>query len=159
MILVLLGTQANDFSRLLKEIEKLIDEGIIKDKVIVQKGSTKYESTKFESFDLLDKNKIDNIKKEAEFIITHGGVGSIISSIKLGKKVIAVPRLAEYGEHVNNHQLQIIENFDKLGYIKGIKKVEDLKTAIQEIEKFKPKDYTSNTQNMINIIEEYIEKN
>ena len=60
---------------------------------------------------------------KASFIITHGGVGSIISSLKLNKKVIAVPRLSKYNEHVNDHQLQIIEDFDKQGYIIGTKNV------------------------------------
>lgn len=45
---------------------------------------------------------------EADLIITHGGVGSVISSVKMWKKEIASPRLAKYGEHTNDHQLQII---------------------------------------------------
>ena len=158
MILVLLGTQANDFSRLLKEIEKQIDNGTIKEEVIVQAGSTKYESQKMKQFDLLPKEQIEELKETASFIITHGGVGSILSSIKLGKKVIAVPRLQEYGEHVNNHQIQIIENFEKQGYIIGVENLENLQNAIKEIDKFEPKEYKSNTKNMINIIEQYIEK-
>lgn len=159
MILVLLGTQANDFSRLLKEIDKQIKNGTIKEEVIVQAGSTKYESDKMKQFDLLSREEIEELKKKANIIITHGGVGSIVSSIKLGKKVIAVPRQKEYGEHVNNHQFQIIENFEKQGYIKGVYKMEELKNALKEIEKFEPKKYESNTNKIIEIIEKYIDEN
>lgn len=157
MVLVLLGTQANDFSRLLIELEKVIDKGIIDEEVIVQKGVTKYKSNKMESFDLIPKDQIEYFKEQANFIITHGGVGSILSSIKLGKKVIAVPRLKEYGEHVNNHQLEIVEKFAEQGYIKAVKNLNELGKTILNLEKFTPKKYESNTDNMINLIEKFIE--
>ena len=64
--------------------------------------------------------------KEADYIITHGGVGTIIEGINLGKKIIAVPRLKEYKEHVNDHQLQIIDRFDEEGYILPLKDFDKL---------------------------------
>ena len=44
MILVMLGTQNNSFHRLLEEVEKNIENGIIQEDVIVQAGYTKYKS-------------------------------------------------------------------------------------------------------------------
>ena len=52
--------------------------------------------------------------EKANIVITHGGTGAIIGAVKKGKKVIAVPRLAKYGEHVDDHQLQLIKKFDDL---------------------------------------------
>ena len=130
MILVLLGTQNNSFHRLLEEVEKNINEGTINEEVIVQAGYTKFKSHKMRIIDLISKEQLEQFQEEASLIITHGGVGSIITSIKKGKKVIAVPRMHEYGEHVNNHQVQIVKNFDEQGYIIGIERVEDLKQAI-----------------------------
>lgn len=74
----------------------------------------------------------------------------------MGKKVIAVPRYKKYNEHVNDHQLQIIQTFDGQGFIKGIKDVSELEEAIKEIPKFKPEKFVSNTQNVINIIDDFI---
>ena len=51
--------------------------------------------------------------EKSDYIITHGGVGSIIDSLKKNKKVIAVPRLGKYNEHVNDHQVEIIESFNE----------------------------------------------
>ena len=130
MILVLLGTQNNSFYRLLEEIEKNIKDGTIKEEVIVQAGYTKFQSDKMRIIDLISKEQLEQFQDEADLIITHGGVGSIISSIEKGKKVIAVPRMHEYGEHVNNHQIEIVKDFNDKGYIIGIEKVEDLKQAI-----------------------------
>ena len=86
MILVLLGTQNNSFYRLLEEVQKCIDEDIIKDKVIVQAGSTKFESKDMEVFNLIEQDKFNILMEQADTIITHGGVGSIVTAVKLGKK-------------------------------------------------------------------------
>ena len=156
MVLVLLGTQVNDFSSLLVEVEKLVTNGTIDEEVIVQKGVTKYQSNKMQSFDLIPKDQIEYYKEQANYIITHGGVGSILSSIKMGKKVIAVPRLKEYGEHVNNHQLQIVEKFAEQGYIIGVTDLSKLEEAVKGIPSFLPKEYKSNTDNMIDLLDKFI---
>ena len=161
MILVLLGTQKNNFNRLLNEIQKNIDNNTIKEKVIVQAGSTKFKSKSkdMEIFSLIPSDELLKLQEKARIIITHGGVGSIVSSIKLGKKVIAVPRLEELREHVNNHQIQIVETFEKNGYIKAVYNIEDLGDTIKSIEKFSPNQFKSNTKNMIKIIEDFIDNN
>ena len=159
MILVLLGTQDNSFERLLKQIENCIDSKVIKEEVIVQAGNTKYISNKMQILDFISGEELASLIQKANFIITHGGVGSIIGALKANKKVIAVPRKHKYKEHVNDHQTQIVENFNKEGYIIGIDDVEDLKVAIEKVKNFEPKKYTSNTENFIKIIENYIENN
>ena len=157
MILVLLGTQNNSFHRLLEEIDNLIQKGIIKEEVVVQAGYTKYETSNMKQFDLIDSEEFEELQKKARIIITHGGVGSIISSIKKGKKVIAVPRLHEYGEHVNNHQKQIVELFKEKGYIIGISDVKDLEKALLEVEKFKPVKFQQKNEKMLKLIENFID--
>lgn len=157
MILVLLGTQNNSFHRLLEEVEKNIEDGTINENVVVQAGYTKFKSNKMKIMDLISKEQLEQFQDEADLIITHGGVGSIITSIKKNKKVIAVPRMHEYGEHVNNHQIDIVKNFNEEGFIIGIEKVEDLKDAIIKSKNFKPKSYKTNNQKMLKIIEEFIE--
>ena len=159
MILVMLGTQNNSFHRLLEEIDRLINEGKIKEEVIVQAGYTKYEASNMKIIDFVSSDEILNLEKQANCIITHGGVGSIIGSIELGKKVIAVPRLKKYGEHVNDHQIDIVESFNKLEYIIGIKDVSQLGEALKRVEKFEPKKYIQNTGNIIKIVEYFIDNN
>lgn len=159
MILVLLGTQNNSFSRLLSKIDSLIENGSINDEVIVQAGHTSFNSANMKIFDFIPKDEMDTLISEANLIITHGGVGSIIKGIKLGKKVIAVPRLKEYGEHVNNHQIQIIENFDYNGYIKGVFDLEDFEKTIKNIHLFSPTPFVAQSSNIIKIVENYIDNN
>ena len=155
MILVMLGTQNNSFHRLLEKIDQLVEDGKISGEVIVQAGYTKYESQNMKIIDFVSNDEIENLEQQADYIITHGGVGSIINSIEKGKKVIAIPRLKKYGEHVNDHQ----ESFDKLGYIIGIADVSQLEEALQKIKEFKPKKYIQNTGNIINIVQNFIDNN
>ena len=117
MILVTLGTQDKSFERLLKAIDREIEAGNIKDKVVVQAGYTKYSSDNMEIFDLVSPKELDKLMKEADVLITHGGVGSILGALKYDKPVIAAARLAKYKEHTNDHQKQIIGEFVKEGYI------------------------------------------
>ena len=141
MILVLLGTQNNSFHRLLEEIQKNIDNGNINEEVVVQKGYTKFESRDMTLYNQLPLDEIKQLTERADLVITHGGVGSIITSIERNKKVIAVPRLKKYYEHVNDHQLDIIKSFDELGYIIGLNSVEELKEALNKVQVFEPKTY------------------
>lgn len=158
MIFVTLGTNDESFERLLRAIDKEIEKGTIKERVVVQAGLTKYESKNMEIMDLVPRDEFDKLISECDLLITHGGVGSILTGINKGKKVIAVPRLAKYKEHGNDHQLQIVENFSKRKYIIAVKDMNKLGKAIEKAKTFKPQKFVSNTNNIINMIENYIDK-
>ena len=93
MVLVLLGTQNNSFHRLLEELDRLIQRGMIQEEVIVQAGYTQYTSKNMKILGLIAKEELEKLQNKADLIITHGGVGSILLSITKNKKVIAVPLL------------------------------------------------------------------
>ena len=157
MVLVMLGTQNNSFHRLLEEIDRLIENKVINEEVIVQKGYTKYESKNMKTIDFISRDELENLEKQASYIITHGGVGSIVSSLEKGKKVIAVPRLHKYSEHVNDHQKEIIKKFNENKNIIGIQSVGELEDAVKRVSEFKPNQFKRNNQKMLKIIECFIE--
>lgn len=158
MILVILGTQDKEFPRLLEAVDREIKKGNIKEKVVVQAGQTKYESKNMEILDLVSAPEFEKLIDKADLIITHGGVGSILNAIKKGKKIIAAARLAEYKEHHNDHQKQIIKEFEDQGYLLELKDFNELGKLITKAKKFKPKKFESNTKNMVKLIEDYIEE-
>lgn len=149
MILVTLGTQDKPFRRLIEAVEKQVLNGNIKEKVFVQAGYTNYTSST-ENIKIIDYCSLQEMEKkmqEANIIITHGGVASIITGIKKEKKVIAAARKMEFGEHVNNHQEQIIENFAQSGYILELKDFEKLDEFLIQAENFVPKKFAGNNEN------------
>lgn len=157
MILVVLGTQDKEFKRLLEAVDREIEKGTIKEKVVVQAGQTKYESKNMEILDLVSAPEFDKLLDKADLIITHGGAGTILSAIKKGKKIIAAPRLAKYKEHHNDHQKQIIKEFADQGYLLELRDFNKLDKLIEKSKSFKPKKFESNTNNMIKLLEDYIE--
>ena len=159
MILVLLGTQNNSFFRLLDKIEDCINNKLINEEVIVQAGYTSYTSNNMKILDFISETELNKLVEKANLIITHGGVGSIINSLKLNKKVIAVSRLAKYNEHVNDHQTQIVKSLNDQGYIIGLEDVNLLGDTLKRVADFVPEKYISNTENILKIISNYIDNN
>lgn len=157
MILVILGTQDKKFNRLLEAVDKQIKKGNIKDKVVVQAGSSDFKSKDMEIFDYIPMDKFEEYIKKADLVITHGGVGSIINSLKHDKKVIAAARLKEFGEHENDHQKQIISEFKKDGYILELSDFDKLDEVIEKSKKFKPKKYEGNNKKMLELVDSFIE--
>lgn len=157
MIFVTIGSQDIPFDRLLQAVEKQIKKGNIKEEVIAQCGKTKFKSDKIKLFNYLEIEEFNKLVKEARLIICHGGVGSILDGLKNNKTVIACPRLSKYKEHNNDHQLQIVEEFSKKGYIIPLKDPNKLEIALKGAEIFRPKKYKSNTENMVNLIERFID--
>lgn len=159
MILVTLGTQDKKFYRLLDAIQKEIDSGLIKDTVVVQAGYSKnYKSEDMQIFDLIPIDDFDKLVKKCDILITHGGVGSIITGLRYGKKIIAVPRLKKYKEHTNDHQVQIIDNFVNDGYILKMEEKDNLSDVLNKLRKFNPKKYENNNNNFVKLVDKEIEK-
>ena len=154
MILVTLGTQKQPFTRLLD----LIENSNINDEIIVQAGHTKYESKKMKILDFISYEEMEKLVDKADIIITHGGTGSIVGPLKQGKKIIAIPRLSKYLEHVDDHQIQIVSMFADVGYIMKCDEVDDIEKVFEEIKNKKLKKFKSNTQNFINKLAKEIEK-
>ena len=154
MILVTLGTQKQDFSRLLKYIE----ESNIKDEIIVQAGYTKFNSNKMKIFDFINYDDMERYIEKADLIITHAGTGSVLTPLKMGKKVIVCSRLSKYGEHVDNHQKQLTEVLKEAGYILELDENNKLNDLIHDLNDFKPKKYISNNTEFIKKLKDEIER-
>lgn len=159
MILITLGTQDKEFTRILKEVDKLITKKVIKEEVVVQAGYTKYKSKNMKIFDYVSKTELEKYIEKASFVITHAGVGTIFDCLNKNKKIIAVPRLSKYKEHNNDHQLQIVEEFGKEGFLIPVYEMDELEQAIQKVKTFKPNKYKSNNKNLVKLISEYIDRN
>lgn len=154
MILVTLGTQKQPFTRLLDAI----GNSDINEEIIVQAGYTKYDSKKMKIFDFISYEEMGKLVDNANIIITHGGTGSIVGPLKKNKKIIAAARLSKYGEHVDDHQIQIVDMFADVGYIMKYEDGDKLNDIIKEIRTKKMLKFKSNTKSFIKSLKEEIEK-
>lgn len=156
MIFVTLGSQKFQFNRLLKQLDILVESGVIQEEIFAQTGYSDYipQNYKFKAF--LDRTDFENIMNECSLVVTHGGTGAIVGALKKGKKVIAVPRLCKFNEHVDDHQKQIVEQFTRLGFIASVEEIENLEDIINKLPSMNFKSYVSNTRNFIQSIDEFI---
>ncbi|HEX6923049.1 MAG TPA: PssE/Cps14G family polysaccharide biosynthesis glycosyltransferase [Bacillales bacterium] len=158
MILVVLGTHELPFTRMLEEVERCKKNGAITDDIIVQLGHTPYQSDVMTLEKFVSYEEMDRLYDEARLILTHGGTGSIISGLKKDKKIIAAARLKKYGEHNDDHQLELIDQFVKANYILEWRENEPLEEVLRETRHFTPSPFQSGKENMIRLLRGFIEE-
>ena len=158
MIFIVLGSQKFQLNRLLEIMDRYVGQGLIQEDVFAQIGNSSYEPKHYRYVRFLDKLKFEEKMQAADIVITHSGVGSIISGINAGKKVIVYPRLVKYREHVDNHQLDIASAFEKKGYVICCYEEQDLLECIARSETFHYQKYISQREQIVSIITNYIEQ-
>ncbi|MDP3445545.1 MAG: glycosyltransferase, partial [Ignavibacteria bacterium] len=105
----------------------------------------------------LSQDQLDQYRKDASLIITHGGVGSILDGCKIDKKIIGVARLKKYKEHINDHQVEICERFSKDGYILFARELSEIPELIKNSNTFHPKKYIFDNKDLIMHIKSVID--
>ena len=158
MIFITLGSQKFQFNRLLKAVDKLVANATITDKVFAQIGYSDYNPQNYQFTRFLDRDEFAKIIEEADIVITHGGTGSIMEAVKKGKKVIAIPRRMKYGEHIDDHQLQVVRQFKDLNLICECDDAEKISDALNLVKKSTYKKYVSNTPKIIDSIINFLER-
>lgn len=153
MVFVAIGTQKQQFTRIFKKIE---DSKILEnEEIIAQSGFTKFDSKEIKMLGFIEQEKLNEYIKEADFVICHGGVGTIFSALNMGKKVLVMPRLKKYKEHKNDHQVEICIELEKEGYILYLKEDDDIDEKIKELKQKEFKEYKSN-DSYLKILKEVI---
>ncbi len=102
MILITIGTQL-PFDRLIQDMDAIAPK--LGRPVFAQIGPSKYTPKSFQYERSLHPLKMDEMIKKADIIVSHAGIGSILTAQRNGKPIIIYPRLARFGEHRNDHQL------------------------------------------------------
>jgi len=139
MVFVVLGTQKNQFTRMLTMVEELVISGEIKEPVVAQIGYTDFQTDRFKCFSMVNETEFQNYISEASVVITHSGSGALFSAIKKGKKIIAVARLKKYNEMVDDHQTELVKKLSEDGYI--LDGTLSLKDAWGKLNGFQPRQY------------------
>lgn len=158
MIFVILGTQKFQLNRLLIKLDELCKKGDIKEEIFAQTGHSDYIPQNYEFTAFLDRDIFEEKIKESSLVITHSGVGSIVTAINSGKPVIVFPRMSKYKEHIDDHQLEIAEAFSKKNFVLICEEEDDLAELIDISKEHKFDKYVSEKEKMIHTIKEFINK-
>lgn len=156
MIFVSTGSREFQFNRLLEELDRLVETGVIKDEIFAQIAESTYIPKNYQYKKYLGPDEFSQYQEKAFLIVSHAGTGALISALKKEKQVIAVPRLSKYGEHSDDHQTQISGALAGEGYLREVLDMEKLGETI-ELAYSNPivKKYDK-PSNIIQIIDEFL---
>lgn len=155
MIFVTVGSQKFPFDRLIRKVDQMVREGMIEDEVFIQTGASQYvPACPHQAF--CGREHFTKLMEACDVLITHGGAGTMVDAVKLGKKVVAVPRLARYGEHVDDHQLELAARLHELNLLCACPEAEQLPEALLSVREHSFAPFRSNTEAFLTSLERYI---
>lgn len=151
-LFVPLGTQKFPFGRLITALNELVDKGVYAPEEIVMQSTMYPVEPKFKHVGLIPADEFKHYMQEAEVVITHSGVNSIISCMQLGKPLVVIPRLHEYGEHVDNHQVEIANLMSKKYDVLTLMDMKDLEDSINIARTHKYKQWQSHRDELVETV-------
>lgn len=158
MIFITVGTHEQGMDRLFIQLDKYIQNGVIKEDIFAQIGYSNYKPKNYKYKEMIEYDQMDEYVKKSDIIITHGGPGSIFHPLHYGKIPIVVPRNPKFNEHVDNHQILFTKRLEKNNKVIGVYEIEKLIWVIDNyVELVKKCDISgSNKLNFINKFEQIV---
>lgn len=158
MIFVCLGSREYQFDRLLRRVDEIAAGDLVDDSFYAQIGQSTYLPKHFDYVRFMDVDEFKQYQGKASLVISHGGTGALIGALKQGKQVIAVPRLAEFHEHTDDHQIQVSSVLEELGYLKMVLDLEELPAAINDLLAHPITKRYDRPSNVLDIVADYIKQ-
>ena len=125
MIFVTVGTHEQQFNRLVECMDRYASEH--DEEVVIQTGFSTCEPKNCEWSKLYPYQRMIELVNEARIVITHGGPSSFIMPLQIGKTPIVVPRMKDFDEHVNNHQVDFCRQVaQRMGTIIVVEDMDEL---------------------------------
>jgi UDP-N-acetylglucosamine transferase subunit ALG13 len=154
MIFVTIGTQL-PFDRFIKIIDEMAP--VIGEEIVAQVNKCNFEPKHIKTVSFLPPDEFNQLFGKARLIVSHAGMGTILSAMQQGKPIIIFPRIAALGEHRNEHQLATARKFKELGTVYVAMNDEELKMLLlrKDLSCLKTIGDTASSA-LINSIKEYI---
>ena len=111
MIFVTIGTQL-PFDRLIRIIDELAPQ--LNEEVVAQVYQCGFTPKNIKTVDFLAPDEFNTLFDKARLIVSHAGMGTILSALQKDKPIIVFPRIAALGEHRNEHQLATARKFKEM---------------------------------------------
>jgi UDP-N-acetylglucosamine transferase subunit ALG13 len=107
MILVTVGTERYPFNRLMQWIDVMLQQGLIREDIIVQYGACTFLPSGTTIYRFLKEERFRELIQQARLVIAHCGEGTILMLDQQPKPYILVPRSVRFQEHVDDHQVEL----------------------------------------------------
>ncbi len=115
MLLITVGTEQYQFNALMHWIELLIKYQLINEEVLVQYGSSTYFPDGSKAYRWLPDQEFSNLIDQASLIISHCDEGIAQLLEDKDTPYVLVPRLQRFREYIDNHQMEVANEFELRG--------------------------------------------
>lgn len=157
MIFVTVGTQGQ-FDRLIRTVDEWAGARGRTDG-FAQTGPSEYHPKHIRTERFIDPTEFRKCVEAASIVISHAGMGSIITALELGKRILVMPRQASLGEHRNDHQLATAKRFAEQGRIMVAFNEQELVDRLDQLKVFEETERLSAqaSPNLISTIRTFVE--
>jgi UDP-N-acetylglucosamine--N-acetylmuramyl-(pentapeptide) pyrophosphoryl-undecaprenol N-acetylglucosamine transferase len=114
---VAVGTHVDPFDRLLRLVDEAVDAKVLPRPASAQTGACTYRPAHLASEQWLTPEAMDERIRAAQIVVTHAGSGAIARCLRNGRRPLVLPRRRRFGEHVDDHQLQLSRRLHNAGLI------------------------------------------
>lgn len=157
MIFMVCGTQKFPLNRMLEQMDYLLKAGVVTQEVFAQTGYSDYEPKHYRWSRFLDGEEFEEKIKNCTLLLTHSGVGTILTGKEYGKPVLVYPRSGKYGEHVDDHQWQIAREFREREYVLVCEDVSEMGEKIRLCETFAFRELHPTHNVQVNVIRDFLQ--
>ncbi len=160
LVLVTVGNATQHFRRLLETVDRLAGNGLLKgEKVVIQSGNNSdFHASNCADEPFLPMEEFAKKISEAHLVICHAGAGTLFHILREGKIPIVMPRQKRYGEHIDDHQLELTKALAEEGRVIPAYEPEDLPGAIEEARRRNTQPVPPPPSKMLNLVAKAIEE-
>ncbi|RLE17246.1 MAG: hypothetical protein DRJ08_02245 [Acidobacteria bacterium] len=133
-VMVTVGLEAKPYDRLLRAVDEAVGKGWIPSDTLVQKGHTSFLFRYCKPVPFLSFDELRDAIRQADLVIAHGGVGSVLLALEMGKIPLVIPRRADFGEHVDNHQIEFVKKMEEEGRVMAAYDTKEFKRVLESRE-------------------------
>ena len=130
MIFLTIGTQL-PFNRLIKAIDDWNSRNP-QVEIFGQIANSDYIPTNFGYKRFITPSEYNYYLTNCSLVISHAGMGSIISALSVQKPIIVMARDADRGEHRNQHQISTVQHFSNINGCYGCYEVSELYNLLHD---------------------------
>ena len=159
-VLVTVGSMAEKkFTRLFQAVDELCRQGVLQGEMVTaQVGFDGYRSRYYQCFDMVSRETFEEMIRRSDLIITHAGTGTVVTCLKNRKKVIVFPRMAQYDEHYDDHQLELAELFSRENHVLTALDLPQLVQCISQLDDFHPAPFLPGESDISRLVIDFIER-
>jgi UDP-N-acetylglucosamine transferase subunit ALG13 len=130
VILVTVGTHHQPFTRLIRALRSLPS-----DELVVQYGHSPPPAwgSAQQAVPFLAYDQLAALMDAADVVVTHAGVGSVLTALRMGHTPIVVPRLARFNEHVDDHQVELTQTLEETGRVIAVWEIDELASSVASV--------------------------